>query len=79
MLEEIHYVRNQGAGIAVHIGSRICSLADTSEILVSSTVKDIVTGSGLHFRHHGDHVLKGIEESWGVYLVAAENTKTQED
>ena len=59
------------AGIAVHIASRIQGLAVPSEILVSGTVHDLVTGSGLRFSDHGRHQLKGIEGDWSLF--AAEN------
>ena len=48
------------AGLAVHIGARIAAIADAGEVLVSSTVKDLVVGSGLAFEDRGDHVLKGV-------------------
>ena len=47
-------------GIAVHVGARIAAEADTGEILVSSTVKDLVAGSGLDFQDRGEYHLKGI-------------------
>jgi class 3 adenylate cyclase len=57
------------AGIAVHIASRIQGLAGPGEILVSGTVHDLVTGSGLRFSDHGRHELKGIEGSWPLFAV----------
>jgi len=51
-------------GIAVHIGARIAALAAPGEVLVSSTVKDLVAGSGLSFRDHGAAALKGVEGEW---------------
>ncbi len=48
------------SGIAVHIGARVAALAAPGEVLVSSTVKDLVAGSGLRFRERGVHQLKGI-------------------
>jgi class 3 adenylate cyclase len=56
-------------GIAVHIGSRIAALAGPSEVLVSSTVKDLVAGSGLHFNDRGSKALKGVPGAWHVYAV----------
>jgi class 3 adenylate cyclase len=47
-------------GIAVHIGARVASLAGPSEILVSSTVKDLVAGAALEFEDRGEHELKGV-------------------
>jgi class 3 adenylate cyclase len=52
------------AGIAVHIGSRVVGLARASEVLVSSTVKDLVAGSGIEFAARGPHALKGIPDQW---------------
>jgi len=57
-------------GIAVSIGARISSLARPGEVLVSSTVKDLVAGSGLRFEDRGEHQLKGIPEAWRVFALA---------
>ena len=57
------------AGIALHIGARVASLAGPGEVLVSSTVKDLVAGSGLKFREHGVHELKGVPGTWQLYSV----------
>jgi class 3 adenylate cyclase len=59
------------AGIAVSIGARISSLAGPGEVLVSSTVKDLVAGSGLSFDDRGDHQLKGIPETWRLYALSS--------
>ena len=59
------------AGIAVSIAARISSLAAPGEVLVSSTVKDLVAGSGLTFEGRGEHQLKGIPESWNLYALSA--------
>lgn len=56
-------------GIAVHIGARIAALAAPGEVLVSGTVKDLVAGSGLSFRHHGAAALKGVEGEWKLYAA----------
>jgi class 3 adenylate cyclase len=58
------------AGIAVHIASRVQSVAGPNEILVSSTVRELVTGSGLGFTDHGRHTLKGLEGDWQLFAVA---------
>ncbi len=58
-------------GIAVHIGARIEALADPGEVLVSSTVKDLVAGSGLVFEDAGEHQLKGVPDAWRLYRVIA--------
>jgi pimeloyl-ACP methyl ester carboxylesterase/class 3 adenylate cyclase len=54
-------------GIAVHIGARVAKEAEPSEVLVSSTVKDLVAGSGLRFRERGSTELKGVAEEWRLY------------
>src|SRR5215475_7537559 len=56
-------------GIAVHIGARVAALAGPDEILVSSTVRDLVAGSGLEFADRGAHGLKGVPGEWRLYLV----------
>jgi class 3 adenylate cyclase len=56
-------------GVAVSIGARIASLAEPGEVLVSSTVKDLVAGSGLRFTDRGEHELKGVPERWRVFAV----------
>lgn len=57
-------------GMAVNIGSRVGALAGPSEVLVSSTVKDLVAGSGLVFEDAGQHELKGVPDRWRLYRVA---------
>ncbi|HKY76364.1 MAG TPA: hotdog fold thioesterase [Acidimicrobiia bacterium] len=59
------------AGIAVHIASRVQSLAGPGEILVSGTVRDLVAGSGLPFEDRGRHRLKGIEGEWPLFAVSS--------
>lgn len=56
-------------GIAVHIGARIAALAGPGEVLVSSTVKDLVAGSGLEFEDRGTYPLKGIPGDWRLFAV----------
>jgi len=56
-------------GIAVHIGARIAALAAPGEVLVSSTVKDLVAGSGLSFRDQRVATLKGVEGEWKLYAA----------
>jgi class 3 adenylate cyclase len=57
------------AGVAVHIGARVAALAGSGEVMVSSTVRDLVAGSRFAFRSCGDHELKGIPGTWTLYLV----------
>ena len=52
-------------------GARVGALAGPSEVLVSSTVKDLVAGSGLVFEDRGEHRLKGVPEPWRLYAVVA--------
>ena len=57
------------AGIAVSIGARIAAAAKPGEVLVSSTVKDLVAGSGLAFEDRGTHELKGVPGEWRLYAA----------
>lgn len=66
---EIELMGDRVAGIAVHIGARVAALAGPSEVLVSSTVKDLVAGSGLAFEERGEHTLKGVGGSWRLFSV----------
>jgi pimeloyl-ACP methyl ester carboxylesterase len=56
-------------GIAVHIGARVCALADADEVFVTRTVKDLTVGSDLRFRDRGTHMLKGIPDPVSIYEV----------
>jgi pimeloyl-ACP methyl ester carboxylesterase len=56
-------------GIAVHIGARIAALANAGDVLVSSTVKDLVAGSGLSFKDRGTQALKGVPGDWSLFAV----------
>ena len=58
-------------GIAVHTGARVGALANSGEILVSSTVKDLVAGSGIQFVDRGMHALKGVPGEWRLFAVSA--------
>ena len=66
---EIEHVGDDIAGIAVHIGARVAALAGASEVLVSSTVKDLVVGSGLSFEDRGSHQLKGVTDPWHLFAA----------
>ena len=66
---EIELMGADVGGIAVHIGARVGALAKPSEVLVSSTVKDLVAGSGLRFTDRGEHELKGVPGSWRLYAA----------
>ena len=66
---ECELVDGKVRGIAVHIGARVASEAGPGEVLVSSTVKDLVAGSGLRFRERARTELKGVPGDWQLYLV----------
>lgn len=61
-------------GIALHIGARVAALAAGGEVLVSSTVRDLVAGSGLVFEDRGSHTLKGIPGEWRLFSVVRSST-----
>jgi len=68
---EIELLGADVGGVAVHIGARVAALAGPSEVLVSSTVKDLVAGSGLTFEDRGERELKGVPDRWRLYAVAS--------
>ena len=57
-------------GIGVHIGARVSALAGPNDVLVSSTLRDLVIGSGLEFDDRGNHELKGVPGEWRIFAVA---------
>ncbi len=59
------------SGLGVHIAARVATLAEAGEVLVSSTVKDLVVGSGISFEDRGTHVLKGVPDEWRLLSVIA--------
>jgi len=67
---ECELVGGKIGGIAVHIGARVAALAQSGEVLVSTTVRDLVAGSGLQFEDRGVHTLKGVPGNWSLYAVA---------
>jgi class 3 adenylate cyclase len=58
-------------GIGVHVGARVSALAGPNEVLVSSTLRDLVIGSGLEFEERGAHELKGVPGEWRLFAVAS--------
>jgi len=68
---EIEIAGDRILGIAVHTGARIAAAAQAGEILVSSTVKDLVSGSGIRFEDRGAHSLKDIPRQWQLFAVEA--------
>jgi class 3 adenylate cyclase len=67
---ECETINEKVGGIAVHIGARVAALAGPSEILVSSTVKDLTAGSGLSYEDLGERELKGVPDRWRLFRVA---------
>ncbi len=66
---EIEIVGDDVTGVTVNVAARVAALAGPSEVLVSSTVKDLTPGSGLVFEDTGDHELKGVPDRWRLYRV----------
>jgi class 3 adenylate cyclase len=69
---EVELMDHDVGGIAVHIGARVAATATSGEILVSSTVKDLVVGSGIAFEDRGSHSLKGVPGEWRLFVVLPE-------
>ena len=68
---EVELIGDDVSGMAVNIGARIGTLADRGEVRVSSTVKELVVGSGLKFAERGEHTLKGAPGEWHLFAVEA--------
>ena len=66
----IEVVDGKIAGIAVHIAARVASVAAPGEILTTSTVRDLVAGSGLEFEDAGPNELKGVPGTWNLFALA---------
>jgi class 3 adenylate cyclase len=66
---EIELRKGDVAGIAVHIASRVASLAGPGEILASRTVVDLTAGSGITFDPRGAHLLKGVPGEWPIFAA----------
>jgi class 3 adenylate cyclase len=66
---EVEYVGENVTGIAVNTAARVAALAGPGEVLVSSTVKDLVAGSGLLLAERGTHTFKGIPDEWHLFAV----------
>lgn len=66
---ECEVIGDKLGGIAVHIGARVAAMAAPAEVLASSTVKDLVAGSGLRFEDRGIHALKGVPGEWRLFAV----------
>jgi DNA-binding NarL/FixJ family response regulator len=61
-------------GIAVNLGARVAATAEPGEVVVSSTVRDLVAGSGIGFEDRGEHALKGVPERWHLFAIADGST-----
>ncbi len=68
---EVETIDAEIGGLGVTIGARIGALAGSSEVIASSTVKDLAAGSGLAFEDRGEHELKGVPDRWHLYLVTS--------
>ena len=69
---ECEVLGDKVGGIAVHIGARVAAEANANEVLVTSTVRDLVAGSGIRFEDRGGRMLKGIPSEWRLFAVAVE-------
>jgi pimeloyl-ACP methyl ester carboxylesterase len=69
---EVEMRQDGVTGLAVHIGARVMSLATANEVLVSSTVRDLVAGSNINFEDRGVHSLKGVPGEWRVFAVQSD-------
>ncbi len=68
---ECEVIGEKMGGIAVHIGARVAAMTRPGDVLVTSTVKDLVAGSGVRFEDHGTHPLKGVPGEWHLYAVTS--------
>jgi pimeloyl-ACP methyl ester carboxylesterase len=66
---EVEVVGDDLRGVAVHIAARVSALAGAGEVLVSGTVKELITGSGIRLEDRGAHELKGVPEEWRIFAV----------
>ena len=69
---EVELAEEKVRGIAVHIGARVCAMANPGEVLVSSTVRDLVAGSQLTFADRGAHALKGVPGQWHLFAATGD-------
>ncbi len=72
---EVELHGDRVSGLAVHIGARVAAAAGAGEVLVSSTVKDLVAGSGLRFQDRGVRALKGVPGEWHLFALEAEGAR----
>jgi class 3 adenylate cyclase len=67
---ECEVLGDKYSGIAVHLGARVAGVAEPGQVLVTSTVKDLVVGSGIRFEELGPRTLKGVAEPWALYRLS---------
>jgi class 3 adenylate cyclase len=67
---EVEVIDEKVGGLTVNTGARVAGVARASEVLVSHTVKDLVSGSGLTFEDRGEHKLKGVPGEWRLYAAS---------
>jgi class 3 adenylate cyclase len=72
---EVEVLGDKVSGLAVHIGARVAAAAGPGEVLVSSTVKDLVAGSGLRFQGRGPQTLKGVPGEWHLFALEPESRR----
>jgi class 3 adenylate cyclase len=68
---EVELMGDEVGGITVHIAARVVAEAGSGEVLVSSMVRDLATGSGIEFEDRGVHALKGVPGEWRLFAVAS--------
>jgi class 3 adenylate cyclase len=66
---EVELMGDDVGGIAVNIGARIAAAGSAGDVVVSSTVRELVTGSGIGFSDRGEHALKGVPDRWRLFAV----------
>jgi class 3 adenylate cyclase len=66
---EVEVIGNDVGGIAVHVADRVSGLASPGEVLATTTIKDLVAGSGLRFADRGTQHLKGIADDWRLFAA----------
>ena len=70
-LGEVEVARKNVGGVAVHTGARVLAAADPGDVLVTATLRELVSGSGLEFTDRGQHTLKGVPGAWQLYGLEA--------
>ena len=68
---EVELLGDRIGGIAVHVGARVVSQAEPGEVLVTSTVRDLIAGSGVELEDRGSYALKDLEGSWHLFAAGA--------